>query len=235
MQDGGARRFERGFCDGCGKCAESCPSGALSLCGQKWKLADLTAGLLKDRVYYLRTGGGVMLSGGECLLYPDGALTLLESLKAEGVHTVVETCLHVPWPGVETAVPFTDMFLVDMKHMDTERHKASAGYGNETILRNFKLLAAAHGDVTIRVPLIPGVNDSDENLCQTALAALSIGGGVRRMELLKYNALGNPKYDSLGKKAVVFADNAQSDGEMAVKCDMINRLAGVDGFAYFKA
>jgi len=233
------RRFEHTYdrerCGCCGKCAEACPGEALVICGKKRSPADLFAELIKDKVYYRRTGGGVTLSGGECLLYPDDAAALLELLKAGGVHTVVETSLCVPWLHVEKVAPLTDVFLVDIKHMDSGKHAEYTGRGNELILENLRKLSAVHNDVTIRTPLIPGVNDDFENLSQTARAALSIGGGIRRMELLKYNTLGASKYAALGQKAAVFAPRAQSDAEMDEKCATLNQSLSLKNFIFYRA
>jgi len=232
---GDARLYDRERCARCGKCAEACPAGALAVCGKRWPLADLHAELLKDKVYYRRTGGGVTLSGGECLLYPGDAASLLGLLKAGGVHTAIETSLCVPWPHIERVIPLTDAFLVDIKHMDAVRHAAFAGHGNALILDNLRRLAAAHGDITVRVPLVPGVNDDLDNLVRTARAALSIGGGIRRAELLKFNPLGGSKYAALGQTAAAFADGPQSGAQMDAICERVNGCLGVKDFVYYRA
>ena len=225
-----ACHYDRGRCAACGQCADACPAEALVLCGTAWEPQDLEKELLKDRIYYKRSGGGVTLSGGECLLYPDYAAELLSLLRESGIHTAVESALYVPWTHVERIIPFTDLFLIDLKHMDAERHRQYTGLSNALILDNLSQLARVHRNVIVRIPLIPGVNDDAENLSRTAAYVLSTGGGIRGVELLKYNPLGRAKYESLDRVAIVFGDDPQSDADMEARCILLNKDAGLERF-----
>ena len=222
----GALVYDRQPCHSCGRCADACPGEALTLCGARWAPDTLAAELLKDKAYHVR-------SGGECLLYPDYVTALLERLRAARVHCVIESALCVPWAHVERVVALTDAFLIDIKHMDPETHRRVTGQSNETILANLARLAAVHPDITIRVPLIPGVNDAFENLLQTAQFAITTGGGIRAMELLRYNPLGQAKYAALGRDATLFEDSPRGGGEMDALCAGLNQHTGRESFVFW--
>jgi pyruvate formate lyase activating enzyme len=151
----------------------------------------------KDAVFYEVSGGGVTLSGGEPLASPVFASDLLSLCKDAGFHTAVETCGHVPWGTLEGVLPFLDMVLFDVKHMDPHQHEKGTGVSNECILDNLDRLGQTGVEVVIRVPIIPGFNDSVENVRQTAALA-SRHANVRRIDLLPYHRLGRPKYEKLG-------------------------------------
>ncbi len=190
--------IDREKCIRCGKCASECVTGALSVVGEEMTAQELVKLILKDRHYYKRTGGGVTFSGGECLLYPEYLSQVLAACREQGVHTLVESALNVPWEHVEQVLPLTDQFFVDVKHMDSEMHRRYTGAGNERILENIRRLASLHPDVAIRIPVIPHVNDDAENLRRTEAFARECGIG--RVEKLTYNNLAGPKYAGLGQE-----------------------------------
>jgi pyruvate formate lyase activating enzyme len=191
--------FARAICASCPDfaCVKCCPEGALAVWGEELTVEAVLARVLADREFYQNSGGGVTFSGGEPLAQPEFLLALLAACRAEGISTAVSTCGAVPREVLEAAEPLTDLFLFDVKHLDSEAHRRLTGQGNEEILDNLRWLAGRRpDDIVVRMPLVPGVNDSPQNLKETGdlLAAL----GLTRFELLPYHELGASKYEELG-------------------------------------
>lgn len=124
------------------------------------------------------------------------AAAFLKRLKAEGLHTAVDTCGAIGWDAFEKVIPYTDLFLYDFKHIDTQRHRALTGMGNERPLDNLRLLSEAGAAIEVRMPLIPGINDSREELVQAG--RLLSGYAIRKMKILPYHAMARSKYEALG-------------------------------------
>ena len=185
---------DRSECIACGRCTEACPVNALSVAGKDMSEDDIMQVVLKDREYYEKSGGGVTFSGGECLLYPDFLASLLKRCKKEKIHTLVESAFNVPWENIEKVIPYTDMFYVDIKHMDSKVHKQYTGCPNNLILENLEKLSLCTKNFLIRTPVIPRVNDDSENILKTEEFANRLGVGTER---LKYNNLAGSKYESL--------------------------------------
>ena len=154
----------------------------------------------KDRPYYRRTGGGLTLSGGECLCQPKFATALLRAANESGISTAIETIGHANTDVIEGILPYLDQCLMDIKHMDTSKHKEYIGWGNEKILENARFIAqSGQTELSIRVPVIPGFNDSPEEIRAIAEFVKSLKN-VKRMHLLPYHRLGQDKYDGLGRQ-----------------------------------
>lgn len=222
--ENGSHVFDRTVCSCCGACAEVCPSKALVRCGKKMTSAEVFAEVVKDIKYFHATGGGVTVSGGEALLYPDFVAELFGMCRAEGIHTAVETSLYAPWQNVVYVLPSTDLLIADLKHIDSTAHHALTGAGNELILENFRRAAQSHGNIWIRIPLIPGLNDSDDNLTKSAEFIRSLGSSIKKVELLKFNNLYKNKYDALGLETPFGCEiEPQSDAELALKYDIFRR------------
>ena len=185
---------KRDICDNCGKCAEVCYPGALELTGKDYTVEELVQRLLQDKNFYETSGGGVTISGGECLSQSQFTLEVLKRLKEEGIHTAVDTTGFAQWEVVESVLPYTDLFLYDLKHMDNEKHKMTVGVSNEPILENAKKIAEAGGKLQIRIPVIPMFNDDEENIRKTAEFVKSLGDAVEVVQLLPYHNLGTMKY-----------------------------------------
>ena len=210
LQDG-EHTLLRGSCTGCGRCAEECPSGALSMSAKEMTAEEVLREIRKDRHFYARSGGGVTLSGGECLLQPEFSAELLRLCREEGIHTAMETALFVPWENAQAVLPYTDLVFADLKLPDAVRHREYTRQENGLILENLRKLTRVHDCVTIRIPLICGVNDSLEDMQAFAAVIDTMGEGLREVELLKYNPLAEGKYQMLGAPYTSFGREAQSN------------------------
>ena len=175
----------------------ACPTGALSVKGQAMTAGEVMDVVLRDEPFYRASqNGGLTLSGGEPLLQADFALALLQRAKACVLSTAVETTGNVPFETLERVLPYTDLFLYDMKQADNEKHKACTGVPNTRIIENLKRLAGRGANILVRTPLIPGHNDSDEDLA--AMLALLKDAGVAKYALLPFHQYGSGKYASTG-------------------------------------
>jgi pyruvate formate lyase activating enzyme len=176
---------------------EACPTGALQGVGERIEPADLVQSVLRDRIFFDESGGGVTISGGEPLVQAAFVTDVLRLLRAEGVHTALDTCGYGRWPELRDAAEHASLVLYDLKLMDPARHKAATGVSNEMILDNLRALAGVHPAIWIRVPVIPGVNDDDGNMEATAEFVHSVPG-VRQVDLLPYHPTGEAKFARLG-------------------------------------
>ena len=164
----GTRIFHRDLCTVCGKCVETCFPGGLQMNGKAMSAAEVMAEVLQDRAFYETSGGGVTLSGGEPLLQPEFARQILARARDEGISTAIETTTNVRWELIEAIFPVTDLFMVDLKHLDDEKHRAVTGVTNRQILENAEKLVARHVPVIFRVPVVPTVNDTPEEIAAIA-------------------------------------------------------------------
>lgn len=192
----GKHSFKRERCTGCGRCVDACPTEALERYGRKISVEDAVAAVLADLTFYKQSGGGGTVSGGEPLLQDKFCAELFHRLKKVGVHCAVDTSGAVPWSAFESVLPYTDMFLYDLKHTDDVRHKEQVGASNRTIIANLRRLAQCDIPVEVRIPVIPGFNDDDDSMIATGklLGELDNIIGVR---LLPYH-LAHSKYLSVG-------------------------------------
>ncbi|VVT48321.1 Pyruvate formate-lyase activating enzyme (EC [Kosakonia radicincitans] len=177
---------------------DCCPTQALSVCGETQSVDEIMAAVLRDKPFYLRSGGGITLSGGEPFMNPQLAQALLQSSHQQGIHTAVETCLHVPWRYIEPSLPYVDLFLADLKHVDEALFRQWTGGSARRVLDNLKRLAQAGKKMTIRVPLIPGFNADEASIkAITTFAADELN--VSDIHFLPYHTLGMNKYHLLGE------------------------------------
>ena len=196
---------KRDICDNCGDCAEVCYPGALYICGKDYTVDELVARLLQDKRFYERSGGGVTISGGEALCQPEFVLAVLKRLKEEGIHTALDTTGFASWETVEKVLPYVDLFLYDLKHMDSDKHKAVVAVPNEPILENAKKIAAAGGKMQIRIPVIPMFNNDEANIRKTAEFCKELGDAVEVIQLLPYHSMGVSKYLRISDEPVAEA------------------------------
>ncbi len=195
----GKKVFRRELCERCGKCAESCYSGARVLLGKMMTVEGVLETVERDRPFYIRSGGGVTFSGGEPMLQIGFLREALKECKKREFHTAVDTAGNVPWSSFLTVIPYTDLFLYDMKVMDEKKHKEATGVSNKRILENLSKLADSDKDILIRIPVIPGFNDTEEDMHQSAAFLSGLSRKIP-VELLPFHQLGSGKYDIIGKE-----------------------------------
>jgi len=193
--------IDRTRCTLCGLCVENCPSGALAMVGKSMSVDDIAAVVVRDKPFYKNSGGGVTLSGGEPTLYMDFLSALLQRLKTEGVHTLIETCGLFDFTAFsEKIVPYTDAIYYDIKIHDPDVHQQFCGVKNDRILENFVKLSAIARQNSLellpRTPLIPNMTATTENL--TAIAGFLKNQGVHEARLLAYNPLWHDKNAKIG-------------------------------------
>ena len=191
-------RIHRQHCDACGKCAVACPSSALAVIGRTYEVDELALLLMRDEPFYRRSGGGVTFSGGECTMFPEYLEAVARAVQTRGIHVAVETSGEFPGEMfVERLLPVLDLIYFDVKFADPAQHLAHTGRDNRRILDNLVLLMQkAPERVQVRIPLIPGITATEENLA--GLVACLRERGVRRATLLSYNPLGRRMAAQLG-------------------------------------
>lgn len=188
---------DRNICDNCGDCAAVCYPDALFMCGTDYNVDELVEKLSRDMPFFEQSGGGVTVSGGEALSQPEFTLALLKRLKERGISTALDTTGFSKYENIEAVLPYTDLFLYDLKHMRSDQHKAVIGVPNEIILENAKKIAEAGGKIQVRIPVIPRFNDSEENIRETGEFCKSLGDAVTVIQLLPYHNLGVMKYQRI--------------------------------------
>jgi pyruvate formate lyase activating enzyme len=195
---GGVAWTDRNACPGCGRCAEVCPAQARAVIGRRWSLDELLAEIDRDVLFFDQSGGGVTLSGGEPLAQAEFSLEILTACRARRIHTAVDTSGYGPTEAVEASAKVTDLFLYDLKVMDSARHEAETGVANEQILANARLLDALGARMWVRVPLIPGVNDDVGSLAAIGRFVRDLRS-VEAVQVLPYHRAGEAKLERLGR------------------------------------
>lgn len=189
--------YNREECVLCGSCEGACLGNALKVYGKIMTVEELMPILLEDKSFYDNSGGGITLSGGECLCQPDFCAELLKNAKENGLNTAVDTCGFVPRAAIEKVMPFTDMFLYDIKAIDENVHIKCTGQSNRRILENLKYIDAAGKKTEIRYPYVPGYNSGEAESIAEFVSSLKNVTGVR---VLPYHNYAGSKYLSLGMK-----------------------------------
>lgn len=188
-------------CNGCGKCAEACPSQALKLFGRRMGVAEVLEAVTRDEIFYGESGGGLTLSGGECLLQPRFASALLAAARQRGLNTAIETAGNVPWSFMAMVLPYVDVMLHDFKLSDPAAHRTYTGADNRRILDNYRRAYDDFPDVRFvaRIPLIRGVNDNEAHI-RAVLEFIRPFPNVIELELLPFHDFGASKYALVGRR-----------------------------------
>ena len=207
-------KVDKTLCDECGKCADACKAEALYMCGDDKTIDEVMYRLLRDKPFFDTSGGGVTVSGGECLSQPDFTFELLRRCKEAGINTAVDTTGFVKWEVIERVLPYTDLFLYDLKCMDSKLHEQVIGVPNELILDNCRRIGESGGKLQIRIPTIPLFNDTVENMEKTGEFLNGFREAVELIQLLPYHTLGVSKYDRLLKNEKIFVAEPPSDAKM---------------------
>ena len=209
----------RSRCQGCGTCIDVCPTGALQLCGKEMTPQEILCVVEKDLAFY-GASGGITLSGGEPFFQMEGAITLLQLCKERGISTAVETCGCFDASLLAKAVPFTDLFLWDLKDTNSDRHTRYTGASNKHILKNLALADSLGARIRLRCILVSGVNTSPEHYRQIALIASSLSH-LDGVELIPYHAYGGSKATLLGLTDNGHKEWIPTDGQMAQAKEML--------------
>jgi pyruvate formate lyase activating enzyme len=192
--------IDRNKCIGCAKCVEICPNEARALVGRYMTVDEVMEEVIRDRKFYDNSGGGVTLSGGEPAAQPEFALSILRNCKEEGLHTVLDTCGCTTWTTIKDLLKYTDLVLYDIKCLEPKKHCIATGKSNNLILKNAREIAKRKA-MRVRVPLIPGFNDSSEQIITIAKFVATELGSVH-IDLLPYNNWGEGKYERLGRRSI---------------------------------
>jgi len=196
----GKLQVDRDKCCECGRCTEVCYPGALTMTGREWTVDELISELEKDDIHYRKSKGGITLSGGEPLAQGEFARDLLKACKKKGWHTAVETSGHAADDVWDMLLPHLDMVLLDIKHMNADKHKKFTGQDNQAVLRcAMKLASDERTELILRVPVIPGFNDEALEIAEIACLAKILA--VKKLHLLPYHSYGEKKYADLGMKS----------------------------------
>jgi len=199
IQDNAITAVNRHVCTECLECAQVCPGNALIEWGKKHSVSDIMKQVLSDKDFYDRSGGGVTISGGEALLQWKFALEIFKECRDNEIHTCLESSLHCNPSVLDEVYPFTDLVITDIKHMDNAIHKQYTGAGNGLIHENIKKTVSMKMPLVLRLPIVPGINDSEENIVKTAEFIVNeLNNEILQVQLLPYRQLGVEKYETLG-------------------------------------
>jgi pyruvate formate lyase activating enzyme len=210
----GAVVIDRTRCDLCGKCAEACLSDAMQIVGREMSVDEVVTEVERDRIFYEQSGGGVTLSGGDPAAQSDFAEALIDACRSRGIRVAVDTAGLSPNGVLDRLAAKADLVLYDLKCMDEGRHREFTGVSNVPILEGLKRLAASGTEVWVRIPLIRGVNDGDDNIGRT-IAFLRSLGTIRRVGILPYHSGGLEKARRIGRESHFRRFEAPAEGRIA--------------------
>ena len=196
----GVHIFDRKKCISCGACENVCPSNANKLFGKDMTAQEVLEEVMVDKPFFDATGGGVTVSGGEPLLQIDFLCELLSLLKSNGIHTAIDTALDVNVEYLSRVIPYTDLFLCDIKASDREVHKRLTGHFNDNILSNLRYLRDNNMPIEIRVPYVPGCNSTEIGAIASIISELP---NVQKVKALAYHDLSRSKYEAIGMEYVL--------------------------------
>jgi pyruvate formate lyase activating enzyme len=210
--------IDRQLCDACGDCVGACPAGALEVIGKSYSVDDLVAMVVRDRIFYEKSGGGVTLSGGEASTQARFCTELMKALKHERIPTALDTCGAANWKTLQPLVDLSDLVLYDLKIMDSEKHRRHTGFPLEPILENARRISKLGKPMWVRTPIVPGYTGTVENITQVARFIMEDLPTVQRYDLLAFNSTCAAKYDRLGL-------SWRLDGKGLIREELMEELA----------
>ncbi|MBA3027259.1 MAG: glycyl-radical enzyme activating protein [Desulfobacteraceae bacterium] len=190
--------INRNLCDNCEICIPVCPAGALELLGKRYTVNEVVKKVLREKVFYEKSGGGVTISGGEPSLQAPFALALMEEIRKAGVHVALDTCAGIKWSSLGPMVELADLVLLDLKIMDKDEHLNVLGVPMDLVLENAKKISQLGKSIWVRTPVIPGYTDNVENIRKIAEFIKKNLPTVQRYDILAFNKLCSSKYERLG-------------------------------------
>ncbi len=194
--------FDRGLCSGCMNCVPGCLSGARQIVGQQLTMDDILGELIADKLFFDSSGGGVTISGGEPLMFAEFTSNLCAALKDRGVHVAIETGACVEGKALVDLIDKVDLFIVDLKTLDPDKHKKIIGGSLTLVLNNIAEVVARSAAIRIHIPVIPGFNDSPEDYQRYAQYLGERAPYLEGVDILPYHCYGEPKYSALGRSIV---------------------------------
>jgi pyruvate formate lyase activating enzyme len=217
------RRIDWSKCDQCLKCVGACIYNSLSICGRYMDVHEVLAEVMSDADFYRNSGGGMTVSGGEALMQAEFVASLMHACRASGIHTALETTGLSPWKKMAAVLEFTDLVLFDIKHLDTSKHRAATGVGNQLILKNLQTIAKVK-KLWLRLPVIPGYNDAENHIIEVAELARKIG--AEKLSLLPYHEGGKSKCDQSGRN-YAFAEGTMPTHDRMQKLKEVATASGM--------
>ncbi|MBN1801971.1 MAG: glycyl-radical enzyme activating protein [Candidatus Lokiarchaeota archaeon] len=217
---------DRTLCIGCGKCVSVCLNAARELSGRSYTIQQLFQEVEKDAIFYRRSGGGITIGGGEPTLQAEFVGEFLSICQSHFFHTAMETCALTSWEKFAPLLDLLDLVYIDLKHMNDSYHIAWTGASNREILKNIRK-AAQKNQIILRIPLIPGFNDSTENITESARFAKQLGKNIIRLELLPYHQFGIHKYEELERTYTIESIQPPSEDDMVNLQDIV-RSFGIE-------
>lgn len=221
---GGIIDISRSRCSNCQRCIHACPTGALSIVGKEIEAKELAELLLRDRVFFNKSGGGVTISGGEPLLQ-SGTIELVQMLSQEGIHTALDSAFFVPFETIEKTLPWISLYLIDIKAIDPKLHTSLTGRSNELILENIKSISKIKKEIYIRIPVIPNANI--EELPKIAEFIRSLNCDSLKVELIPFHNYAKSKYESLNRSYEYATVDPPSEEEMELFNSYFNGIPSV--------
>lgn len=219
----GVHNYDSDRCIACGLCEKNCFSGALKFYGKEMTAKEVSDAVLEDREFYETSGGGVTVSGGECLMHSDFCRELLENLKEEGIHTAVDTSGFVSRDALDKVIPYTDIFLYDIKAIDEDVHKKCTGHSNKIILENLKYIDEKNVDIEVRTPFVPGYNDGEMEKIGAFLKEIK---NLKKIRVLPYHNFAASKYEALNMENVL-PENVPEKDEVQKVQDYLEKMIGI--------
>ena len=211
----GKSKTDRKLCKGHGNCVEVCRYDARNLMGRNATAGEVFEAVNADAIFYKNSGGGVTISGGDPVAQPDFAISILKLCRDADIHTAIETCGHAKWEILKPILEYTDLVLYDFKHMDPGRHQEYTAVSNKLVLDNaMRIRKALNLPMLARLPVIPGFNDSSENMNSAAQFIADGLGNEVKVHLLPYHRLGETKYERMGKPGGCVPIGPPSDERM---------------------
>jgi pyruvate formate lyase activating enzyme len=200
---------ERNSCNACGKCVDICPTKAVEICGRRVSVKDVLEIVIRDKIFYDVSNGGMTISGGEPLVQKEFTFGLLWGAKSSGIHTILDTNGYWNWKDIEKMLPYIDRFHYDLKIMDDNTHKRYTGVSHSVIVENLKKLSRVGKDVVVAIPLIKGINDSDGNI-KAFISFMKALPKAPKVHILPYHSLYISKTRKLGRRCELFSTPSEA-------------------------
>jgi pyruvate formate lyase activating enzyme len=223
----GKRKTDRTKCLSCFSCLDACKFDAIESCGRLETVENIVEEILRDKLFYKNSGGGVTVSGGEPLMQSKFVSKLLRVCKEEGLHTVIDTTGHAPWHSFQQVLPWTDLILFDIKHLSSDEHLRTTGVENQRVLENLRRVSGMTR-IWLRVPLIAGYNDSEEHILSIATLAKEIG--AEKISLLPYHEGGRAKSQQIGRTYQLIGARPPGEPELEALGKIITKQGIEVGF-----